>query len=309
VERALLLTGHTLSAGRLITHVRDEGGSRIVGEFSNIPAHTPTSAVQAAAAAYNGADAEGIIAFGGGSVVDCAKAVAYMLDIRPPLIDLATTLSGAEFACSFGQTDDDTKVKLGGRDPALTAKAIFLDPELTGETPSWLWAATGMRAVDHAVESVLAPNAHPYVTTLALQALRTLRVSLPRSLRGGDDERMACFFAAWMAHSGSYFIEWGLSHQMGRQLGPRFGIPHGYTSAILLPAVVELEVSSKQRAEGQVAAALGVPAGEAAGALRGLVQELSLPGTLQEAGIDDRATVERLFGGNEAAQRVIDRCW
>src|SRR5439155_6137581 len=161
------------------------------------------------AQAFVDASADGIVAFGGGSVVDCAKAVSFPLGSRPPIVDLPTGLSGAEFACSFGQTDDETRIKGGYRDLTLTARAVFLDPELTAETPGWLWAATGMRAIDHAVETILAPNTLPYLDALAAGALEIFRDHLVRALEGGADERMLCLHAAWMAHAGSFHIQWG----------------------------------------------------------------------------------------------------
>lgn len=315
MQRALLLTGRTLSRGALLETLRVVAGGRIASVFGEVVAHNPTSTVDAASAAFKAAGADGLVAFGGGSVVDCAKAVKQGLiaaGLRPPelpIVDLATTLSGAEFACSFGQTDDATLVKLGGRDRSLTANAIFLDPQLTAETPDWLWAATGMRAVDHASEAILARNALPYLDALAAAALEVFAKKLTLSLIGDEEPRHLCLEAAWMAHAGSYYIEWGLSHQMGRQLGPRFGIPHGFTSAILLPAVVEMERPQKVEQEACVAKSLGVASGGAADALRRLVRDLGLPGSCRDAGITDRAAVESLFAGNTAALAVIDRAW
>lgn len=283
--------------------------------FGQVASHNPTSTVDAAVAAFKAANADGLVAFGGGSVVDCAKAVKYNLiaagvrDEKLPIVDLATTLSGAEFACHFGQTDDTSLVKLGGRDKSLTANAIFLDPQLTAETPDWLWAATGLRAIDHATETIMARNAITYLDALASAALEVFAKKLQLSLTGDEEPRRLCLEAAWMAHTGSYYIEWGLSHQMGRQLGPRFGIPHGYTSAILLPAVVELERSEKISQEARVAESLGVEPGRAADALRRLVRDLDLPSSCVEAGITDRAAAESLFAGNSAALAVLDRAW
>jgi alcohol dehydrogenase class IV len=316
VERALLLTGKTLSRGNLLSRVREAGGGRIRAEFAEVATHNPTSTVEAAHIAFVAANADAIVAFGGGSVVDCAKAVKHMLmpagddaSRGIPLVDLATTLSGAEFACSFGQTDDETLVKMGSRALNLTANAIFLDPMLTAETPDWLWAATGMRAIDHAVETILAPNAIPYLDALASSAIEVFSKKLTLALTGDEEPRLLCLQAAWMAHAGSYFIQWGLSHQMGRQLGPRFAIPHGFTSAILLPAVVELERPAKMEQEACVARNLNTGSGGAANALRGLVRDLGLPSTLREAGISDRDAVEALFAGNQPALTVIDRSW
>jgi alcohol dehydrogenase class IV len=309
VQRALLLTGRTLSRGSLVKSVRGAADGRVIATFSEVQAHNPTSGVTAAAEVYRASGADGIVAFGGGSPIDCAKAIAFHLQLRPPIIAMPTTLSGAEFACSFGQTDDVTRVKGGWRDRTLTPKAIFLDPGLTAETPDWLWAATGMRAVDHAAEAVLAPNSHPYLDALAEAALGILSRQLVLSLVGDDEPRLDCLNAAWMAHAGSYHIEWGLSHRMGRQLGPHYSIPHGHTSAILLPAVVELARPMKPEAEACIAAAIGVNAGGAGGALRQLARELGLPTTLREAGITDKDDVRALFQEMDGAEEVIDLAW
>jgi alcohol dehydrogenase class IV len=309
VRRGLLITGRTLSRGGLVRSVRGIADDRVVATFSEVLAHNPASGVRAAAEVYRAAAADGMIAFGGGSVIDCAKAVAFQLEPRPPIIALATTLSGSEFACSFGQTDDTTLVKTGWRDRALAPRSVILDPALTAETPDWLWAGTGMRAVDHACETILAVNAVPYFDVLAAGALEILSRQLVTSLYGAEEIRMDCLHAAWMAHAGSYHIQWGLSHQMGRQLGPRFGIPHGHTSAVLLPAVVELQTAARPAEEARIAAAVGVPPGAAGEALRQLAKQLGLPTTLREAGVAERAEVERLFAEMQGAAEVIDRAW
>lgn len=309
VRRALLITGSTLARGDLLAGVRSAANGRVAATFSKVVTHNPTSSVLAAAEAYGAGGADGMVAFGGGSVIDCAKAVAFQLEIRPPIVALPTTLSGAEFACSFGQTDDDTLVKGGWRDKTLAPKAIFLDPALTAETPDWLWSSGGMRAIDHAAEAILAPNAHPYLDALAESALAILSRKLVISLTGSPEPRMDCLYAAWMAHTGSYHIQWGLSHQMGRQLGPRFSIPHGHTSAVLLPAVIELQQPLRPEAESCIAEALGVRSAGAGAALRELARQLGLPTTLQEAGISDRAAVEELFENLEGASEVIDLAW
>ena len=309
VGRALLLTGKSLAATDLVATVQAAAGGRVAAVHAAVGAHNPTSTVEAAAAAFTAVRADGIVAFGGGSVIDCAKAILSAQRVRVPIVDLPTTLSAAEWAASFGQTDDSSKVKLGGRELSLAARAVFLDGGLCVATPPWLWAGTGMRAIDHAVETILAPNTHVYLDTLAEGALRLMHARLRESVAGDPEVRQACLHGAWMSHAGSYTIAWGLSHQMGRQLGPRFDIPHGHTSAILLPAVVELERAAKSEQEARVAACFGAPPGGAADALRQLVRDLGLPGRLRDAGIADRADVEALFAGNAAAGRVIELVW
>jgi alcohol dehydrogenase class IV len=309
VGRALLLTGRTLARGSLIDSVRGAANGRVVATYSEVTTHNPTSSVAAAAEAYRASGADGLVAFGGGSVIDNAKAVSFKVETRPPIVALPTTLSGAEFACSFGQTDDETRFKGGWRDKTLTPRAIFLDPGLTAETPDWLWSASGMRAIDHAAECILAANSHPYLDALAEAALAILSRQLVLSLVGAEEPRMDCLYASWMAHTGSYHIEWGLSHQMGRQLGPRYDIPHGHTSSILLPAVIELQRPLRVEAEACIARAIGVESGGAGASLRQLAQELGLPTTLREAGVTDRDEVREMFKDLEGANEVIDLAW
>ena len=309
VEHALLVTASSLERNALLEGVRGAAGGRVAAVHAAVSQHNPTSSVEASARAFAAAGADGIVAFGGGSVIDNAKAVSASLGGGVPIVDLPTTLSAAEWASSFGQTDDATRVKVGGRDRALAARAVFLDGGLCTETPAWLWAGTGVRALDHAIETILAPNTHVYFDTLAEGAIRLLSERLSASLDGDPQLRQDCLHGAWIAHAGANVIAWGLSHQMGRQLGPRFDIPHGHTSAVLLPAVVELMAPRLPEAEARVARALGANPGGAAEALRALVRRLGLPGTLRDAGVSDRAAVAALFAGSEDALWVIERAW
>ncbi|HEV3232812.1 MAG TPA: iron-containing alcohol dehydrogenase, partial [Candidatus Dormibacteraeota bacterium] len=163
VARALLLTTRSLDGGVVVASVADAGGGAIAARFGGVSAHNPTSGVRAAAEAFAAARCDAIVALGGGSVIDCAKAVKHMLGGDFPLLDLPTTLSGAEWAASFGQTDDETRIKGGYRARELFADVVLLDVEVASQTPEWLWSSTGFRAIDHAVEAILADNAHPYL--------------------------------------------------------------------------------------------------------------------------------------------------
>ena len=98
-----------------------------------------------------------------------------------PHIALPTTLSAGEFTSGFGITDEIRRVKEGYGAPPFVPRVVILDPELTLHTPPWLWAATGMRAVDHAIERLYSPKHQPLVDTLCIQALRYLFQNLPSS--------------------------------------------------------------------------------------------------------------------------------
>ncbi len=127
-------------------------------------------------------------------------------------------------------------------DPRLQARAIFLDPELTVETPAWLWAATGMRALDHAVEIIYSTRHQPLSDALAARAISMLVEHLPASLKTTGAESLAhrgrCQMAAWFSIFGVMTTRVGISHALGHQIGPMWNVPHGVTSCITLPHVM-----------------------------------------------------------------------
>ena len=185
-----------------------------------MPSQTVTELV--AEARRVGADA--MVSFGGGSPIDTVKNAAWQLmggragsrtidfsegtaqsgkggDILH--IAIPTTLSAGEFTPAGGVTDESTKVKGGVADPRLQAKAVILDPALTAETPAWLWASTGMRALDHAVEGSYSTRHQLVTDTLASKAIELLNAHLLPSLQThGDNElehRVQCQLAAWLS--------------------------------------------------------------------------------------------------------------
>jgi alcohol dehydrogenase class IV len=130
-------------------------------------------------------------------------------------------------------------------DPRLQARAVILDPALTVETPAWLWASTGMRALDHAVEGSYSTRHQLVTDTLASKAIALLNAHLLPSLQThGDDElehRVQCQLAAWLSIFGmSSNSRGGISHALGHQIGPMWNVPHGITSCITLPHVMRL---------------------------------------------------------------------
>ena len=149
----------------------------------------------------------------------------------------STTLSAAELSGLAGVTTETEHEKVGLRGQALIPTAVFFDAELSLETPLELWLSTGIRAVDHAVETLLAPGSHPFADTLALDALRRLRTSLratradPRDLAARTESQLGAWFSFTMPGPAAS----GLSHTLGKRIGSRHGIPHGVSSCLLLP--------------------------------------------------------------------------
>ena len=113
------------------------------------------------------------------------------------------------------------------------------DPALTLATPDWLWVATGMRALDHAIESCYSIRHHPIGDALGAKAISLLVEHLAASIQTDGEEELAhrgyCQMAAWFSIYGSMNTRFSISHLLGHQIGPRWDVPHGVTSCITLP--------------------------------------------------------------------------
>lgn len=200
--------------------------------------HAPHSDIDAAERAAREAGADGVVSFGGGSPIDGAKIVALRLGPIPH-VAVPTTLSVAELASGAGFTNEAGD-KAGARDARMLPDAVIYDAELALATPIELWLSTGIRALDHAVEGFLAEGEHPFNDVMALDAIRRLFESLPRAKAAPQDPdvRTENQLAAWFSYTLPGPSAAGLSHTMGKQIGARYGIPHGVTSCLLLPHVM-----------------------------------------------------------------------
>ena len=326
IARALLITGSTLATKTdLVERVTAAAGGRIAGVFHETVQHVHRGSVLRAAEQARALGVDGIVSFGGGTPNDTSKAVAMALaehvrasadfdalrvrfeypstvevpPIRgraPPMVAISTTLSGGEFTHFAGVTDEARKVKDLYIDRQLAARAVFLDPELTLQTPQWLWLSTGMRAVDHCVEALCSTNAHPFTDALAKDALRTLGITLRGTLANPQDlaTRTRAQLAAWMSVCGLANVNLGLSHGIGHQLGARNDVPHGVTSCVMMKAVMDYNREHVGARQALIAECLdrdirGLSATEAASAGREavlqLVRDLALPWRLRDVGV------------------------
>jgi len=247
-KRPFLVTGRTIfEKTTLVTQIEGLSGRKLVGIFHGILQHAPLSPITKAAHEARETGADALISLGGGSPIDSTKILVKELSrdfSKPalPHIAIPTTLSAAEFSHSAGMTDEKQKRKMGVRDPRMVPRIVFLDPELTIFTPRWLWASTGIRSLDHAVEEIISPKHQPYVDTLALEAIRVIFGFLPKSSEDPADliSRLSCQIAAWMSYAGPISVGTGLSHAIGRVIGARYDIPHGITSCITLAEVMRM---------------------------------------------------------------------
>ncbi len=332
-KRALIITGRSIANKTpLIDRVSAVLGTHHVGTFSEIRQHTPESGIVAAAELAQSRQADLLVSIGGGSPIDAAKIVAHRLaagdDNYLPHIAVPTTLSAAEFSNRGGYTDEATKSKTGVGDLRMTPRVVILDPDLTLSTPMWLWLTSGMRAVDHAVETLYSPGDHPVSDVLALQALHDLFEFLPRTKAEPDDveARLRCQLATWMSYfsPASVGAHLGTSHHIGKRIGATYDVPHGVTSGILLPHVMRAKAASEAARLAPIVDALkleGEFASErdaalaAVDAVAALVERLEVPARLRDVELPREAleSVAKAAYAEPAEQQqardILNKAW
>jgi maleylacetate reductase len=309
-RRAFLMVSGTLNRETPeIEKIRTALGPRCVATFDAMPPHTPRHAVIAAAEQARAADADLIVTVGGGSITDGAKAVQLCLannvrtvegidtiranrGVAPVMtapsvrqISVPTTIAGGEFSAIAGVTNEHSKVKEMLRHELVMPRAAILDPAVTVHTPQWLWLSTGIRAVDHCVEGLCSREAHPYADAQALKGLSMLAQALPRvKADAGDlDARMDCQIGTWLSMGPlSSGVPMGASHGIGYVLGAVFDVPHGYTSCVMLPAVMRWNKQDNAERQAMVSAAMGQPGKDAADVLDGFIRGLGMPRSLRD---------------------------
>ena len=302
-QRVFIITGNSLmTQSDVVKTVVQTLGTLHVGTFSAIRQHSPQSDITQATEQAHSLHADVLLSVGGGSPIDATKAVAMALSreqgIFLPHIAIPTTLSAAEFSHLVGVTDEKAKVKSGFAHTQVTPRSVILDARLTLATPEQLWLSSGIRALDHAVESLYAPGVHPINDVLALEAIRKLFTYLPHSKAHPDDfdARTELQLAAWMSFFGEVNTPMGLSHNLGRRIGASYDIPHGITSCITLPHVMRAFASIYTGPLDKIAQATGLLpedldrvqiANAAADAVSGLIAQLGLPQRLRDVGVPE----------------------
>jgi maleylacetate reductase len=306
---ALVTTRSLVAEERLISVVQSALGDARVALTAVVGQHAPMAQVEAAIRAAADAEVDGVVSFGGGSPIDAAKMLAVKLADRAgraprglPHVAVPTTLSAAELAAGAGFTDDAGN-KAGMRDPRLLPDAVIYDADLTLATPLALWLSTGIRSLDHAVEGFMAEGLHPFSDVMALEAIRRMFDSLPRARAAPADTgvRTENQLAAWFSFTLPAQSAGGLSHMMGKQIGARYGIPHGVTSCLLLPHV--MRYMEAQMPERMSLLALVTGPGPA-NRVEELIASLGLPQQISQFGVGQdalRRAADELAGKYPAA--------
>ncbi|MBX9946247.1 MAG: iron-containing alcohol dehydrogenase [Reyranella sp.] len=308
-ERVFLMVSGTLNRETdEVEKLRRALGNKCVGVFDRMPAHSPRSAVSAAAEQAREARADLIVTLGGGSITDAAKAVQLCLandvrtpqdmdrirgavEVKPPTvrqISIPTTLSAGEFSGLAGVTNEATKVKEMFRHPLTIPQAVILDPEVTRHTPMWLFLSTGIRAVDHCVEAACSNESTEFTNASCLHGLSLLARGLPRVKADPADmkARLDCQLGSWLSMAGvASGVPMGASHGIGYVLGAVFDVPHGHTSCIMLPSVMRWNKPVNADRQAMIASAMGHPGKDAGDVLDAFIRGLGMPRSLSEVKI------------------------
>ena len=318
-KRVFLLTSRTINITTdEVEKIKQALGDRFVGLHDHMPSHSPRDSVVACANAAREAGTDLLVTVGGGSVTDGGKVVGICLehdisdvdglepyrtvvedgirkvpDFRAPSvrqIAVPTTLSAGEFNARAGVTDTRLQLKQSYVHRAIVPETVILDPAVTVHTPEWLWLSSGVRAVDHAVETLCSIDANDYTDGTSLQALRSLGAGLKRVKADPNDldGRLRCMMGAWLSMvgivSGSRL---GASHAIGHILGGSANVPHGYTSCVMLPYVLDYNERVNADRQREVASALEHPDERATDVLDRFIRDLGMPRRLREVKVEE----------------------
>jgi len=291
-------------------------GAAHAGTYAAIRSHSPREDVVAGAKAAREAKADLLVAVGGGSVIDATKGMLLCLwlgldapeamepycsgfertrSAAPKLpadpirmIAVSTTLSASEFTDNAGITQTATSTKQSFRHRLFAPRSIVLDPAATLDTPDWLLCCTGIRSVDHAVENYCNARANLATEALSLQGLKLLHRALPAIRHSPRDlaPRLEAQIGMWQAIAPSAAgVPTGASHGIGYALGATFGVAHGHTSCVMLPAVLQWNAAVNAGRQKALSDAMGAPTRPAWQLVKELIASLDLPVTLRAVGV------------------------
>lgn len=299
-QRLFLVTDPYFMKNGTAKHIADQAKCQKVEYFDKVQPDPTVELAAEGTARLREFNPDLVVALGGGSAMDCAKAMAYFAKGDYTFVAIPTTSGSGSEVTDFAILTHN-KVKHPLVDPRLRPDVAILDSDLLQQLPKGLIAETGFDVLTHALEAYVAKGAGVVTDLYAREAFSSAYASLPASYAGNQGVRLKVHLAATMAGMAFTQAGLGLCHAMAHSLGGLFHVPHGRLNAILLPSVIgcNAHVAGKKYAELARAAGMGGSADTIAvrnlknGIVR-LRRELNLPETLAQAGVDPRAVWENV---------------
>lgn len=323
IARPFIVTDKGVRALGLVDRIEASIGKPAAGVYDDTPGNPHEAAVRQATEIFKAADADGIIAIGGGSALDLAKAVAILAahggdlktyafidggaaKITPktfPTIAIPTTSgTGSEVGRAAIVILEDGR-KLGLVSPHLIPKTAIVDPELTLSLPPMLTAATGMDAISHCIETYLSPVFNPPADGIALEGLRRSWANIRQATENPDDHTARSNMAI-AATMGAMAFPKGLGcvHSLSHALGAiNPALHHGTLNAVFMPAVIAFNRAApsvrEQNKYAQLAHAMGLASADGiAPAVKEMVRTIGLPTTLSQMDVP-KSSFDRIVSG------------
>ena len=278
-KRAFIASGrHVVKSGEIkkITDVLDEKGI-VYTFFTDMKPNPTIENVQAGVEAFKAFDADCIIAVGGGSVMDTAKAVGIIIN-NPEFADVrslegvaptknhavftiavpTTAGTAAEVTINYVITDVERKRKFVCVDVNDIPEIAVVDPDMMHSMPEGLTASTGMDALTHAIEGYTTAGAWEMTDMMHLEAIRLISANLRAALKNDEEGRKGMALGQYIAGMGFSNVGLGIAHSMAHTLGAVYDTPHGVACAMMLPIVMEYNADCTGEKYREIARAMGV---------------------------------------------------
>lgn len=318
LKKVMLVTDQDLIRFQVATKVMRilEEASIPYGVFDRVKANPTIGNVQDGVAACKEMGADCLVAVGGGSAIDTAKAIGIIMtnpefaDVRSlegasptknkamPIIAVSTTAgTAAEVTINYVITDEERHRKFVCADPHDIPVVAIVDPEMQSSMPKGLTAATGMDALTHAIEGYITKAAWEMTDFMHLKAIEIIARSLRGAVAGTPEGREGMALGQYVAGMGFSNVGLGIVHSMAHPLGAVYDTPHGVANAIILPTVMEYNADATGEKYREIARAMGVPGVDqmtqeeyrkaAVDAVRQLSADVGIPAKLSEVGVKE----------------------
>ncbi|MBR6524022.1 MAG: lactaldehyde reductase [Clostridia bacterium] len=288
-----------------------DGASLSYEIYSEIKPNPTIENVQGGVESFKKAGADYIIAIGGGSSMDTAKAIGIIItnpefsDVRSlegvadtknkctPIFAVPTTSgTAAEVTINYVITDAQNNRKMVCVDPHDIPVVAFVDPDMMSSMPKGLTAATGMDALTHAIEGYITGGAWELSDMFHIKAIEIIARSLRGAVAGTPEGREGMALGQYVAGMGFSNVGLGIVHSMAHPLGALYDTPHGIANAIILPTVMEYNAEATGEKYREIAKAMGVKGTEtmsqaeyrkaAIDAVKQLSKDIGIPETLKD---------------------------